>query len=295
MNSISAASGPAPLPAFRGPLIMLGAALMFTAMSSMVKLMPQAYTVWHVGFIRCFGGLVFMVLASASRCKHPFRGKKRSLLILRGITGSLAFVCVVTGMRILPLSTAVVLFYSYPVFAAFFGFLFYRDRISVFQLACMGALLAGVGVLFDFDFSGSTFGQVMVLAGAFFAGITVTLIQGLRSHNGPGVIFTYFCTMGALITAPLALAHPIVPSTAMEWTIILTMILSSVGGQLLMNQGFYYCKGFEGAAYMSTETVFAALVGICFMKDPVSVRFFLGGLLIVGSGLALNHYRSRHP
>jgi len=55
-----------------------------------------------------------------------------------------------------------------------------------------------------------------------------------------------------------------------------------------MNQGFFFCKGFEGAADMSSETVFTAIVGILFLNDPVSWRFLVGGTLIVGSGFVLN-------
>ena len=277
-----------------GPLLMLAAAILFTVMSAMVKLMPPQYNIWHLAFIRCFGGLLVMLVIS-ERGKNPFAGKRKPLLIARGLSGSLAFACVVSGMRILPMSTAIVMFYAYPVFAAFFGILFYREKISLYQLGCMAALVFGVGILFDFSLTGSTFGQVMVLIGAVFSGITVTLIQGLRSHNGPRVIFTYFCAMGSLLSAPMALSHPIIPATSMEWGMILLMVFSSVGAQLLMNQGFFYCKGFEGAAYMSMETVFAALVGILFMGDPVTFKFFAGGSIIVASGLALNAYRQRHP
>ena len=65
-------------------------------------------------------------------------------------------------------------------------------------------------------------------------------------------------------------------------------VLASATAQLMMNQGFFFCKGFEGGVYMSTETVFTAMVGIFLLDDPVSWRFFAGAVLILGSGLALN-------
>ncbi len=270
-----------------GPLLMLVAALLFTLMSTMVKLMPEGYTVLHIGFIRCFGGLVVLI-PLCSRGKNPYAGHNIPLLIFRGCTGSLAFFFVVTALRSLPISTAVVLFYAYPVFAAIFGLIIYREGISVMQIACMGILVAGVAVLFDFSFSGSAVGQAMAVIGAVFAGLTVTLIRSLRHRNGPAVIYLYFCTMGAFLTLPYMIAHPLMPASPMEWLMITGIILASIAAQLAMNQGFFYCKGFEGAAYMSMETVFTAIIGILFLGDPVSWRFFAGALLIVGSGLALN-------
>jgi len=278
-------------PQIAGPLYMIGAAMLFTLMSILVKLMPQGYTVWHIGFMRFMGGLV-MILVFFSGKGNPLRGHNIPLLIFRGCTGSLAFLAVVTAMRILPLSTASVLFYSYPVFAAFFGFMVYKEGINMRQIACMLALVAGVGVLFDFSFSGSTYGQAMAVAGALFAGLTVTLIRSLTENNGVVVIYFYFCVTGTLVTAFPCIADPIMPATPVEWMMIFGVVLSSLGAQLMMNQGFRFCKGFEGGVYMSTETLFTAVVGIFFLNDPVSWRFVVGAILILGSGLALNRLSS---
>ncbi len=266
---------------------MLSAAVLFTLMSTLVKLMPQGYTVWHLGFVRCFGGMVVLLTFFANK-KNPYKGHNTPLLILRGAFGAIAFFAVVTAVRILPISTAIVLFYSYPLFAALFGVMIYKEKISLYQAGCMAFLIAGVAVLFDFQLTGNVYGQIMAIAGAFFAGITVTLIRSLMEKNGPVIIYLYFCTVGTLLTLPKFLMEPIIPTSALEWAMIFGIVVFSVLAQLLMNKGFFFCKGFEGAAYMSGETVFTAIVGILFLNDPVSWRFIVGGVLIVGSGFALN-------
>jgi drug/metabolite transporter (DMT)-like permease len=270
-----------------GPLFMISAAILFTLMSSIIKLMPEAYTIWHIGFFRCLGGML-VLLTLFGRGKNPYKGHNTPLLILRGCTGAIGFFAVVTALRILPISTAIVLFYSYPVFAALFGFLIYKEKLNLSQAACIVVLAAGVGILFDFRLTGSAYGQMMAIIGAVFIGLTVTLIRSLREKNGPMVIYLYFCTMGTLVTLPKFIITPILPASAVEWAMILGIVLSSLTAQLLMNQGFFFCRGFEGSVYMSCETVFTAIVGIVFLSDPVSWRFFAGGVLIVGSGLALH-------
>ncbi len=274
-------------PQIAAPVFMVSAALLFTLMSTLVKLMPESYTIWHLGFVRCAGGML-VLLTLFGRKKNPYKGDNVPLLVLRGCTGSMAFFATVTALRILPMSTAIVLFYAYPVFAALFGFLIYKERLSLFQIGCIALLVAGVAVLFDFQLTGSTLGQVMALVGAVFAGVTVTLIRSLREKNGPVIIYLYFCTMGTLLTLPQFLTTPLIPASALEWAMVTGIILTSVIAQLLMNQGFFFCRGFEGAVYMSSEVVFTAIVGIFWLSDPVSWHFFVGGFLVVGSGLALN-------
>jgi drug/metabolite transporter (DMT)-like permease len=43
---------------------------------------------------------------------------------------------------------------------------------------------------------------------------------------------------------------------------------------------------------MSSEVVFTAVVGIVFLGDPATWRFWAGGLMILASGIALNRLRT---
>lgn len=269
---------------------MLSAAVLFTCMSMLVKLMPTPYSAWHIGFIRCFGGMCILI-TFFSGGRNPFKGHNIPLLIFRGFTGTLTFICAVTGLRMLPISTATVIFYSFPVFAAIFSFIIYKEELTACQILCMAAVLAGVAILFDFNLGGGFAGQLMSLLGGVFAGLTVTLIRSLRENNGPVIIYLYFCTAGSIVTLPAFLANPIIPGTILEWMMTAGIIITSVTAQLLMNQGFYYCRSWEGAVYMSSETVFTATAGIYILNDPVTWRFYAGASLIFLSGIILNRLK----
>jgi drug/metabolite transporter (DMT)-like permease len=277
--------------AVAGPLFMLSAALLFTVLNLLVKLLSPEYSVWHIGFFRFFGGLVVLWMIFG-RLRNPFKGNNIRLLIIRGCTGSVAFISIVTAIRLLPVSTALVIFYSYPAFAAIFSFLLYRERIGLAETACITMVIIGIGVLLDFRLAGGFFGQIMALVGGIFAGLTVTLIKELREKNGPVIIYFYFCIMGVLVTLPGFGMHPIFPSSPIEWTMILGIIFVSLAAQLLMNQGFYYCRGWEGGVLMSAEVIFTAVAGIVFLGDPTSLRFWIGAFMIFGSVVALNRLKA---
>jgi len=270
-----------------GPVYMLAAALLFTLMNILVKQLGPHFTVWHIGFIRFGGGMVLLVALSGLRV-NPFRGNNLRLLIIRGCTGTVAFLFLVTAIRLLPMSTALVIFYSYPAFAAVFALVLYGERVGVGHVGCIGLALAGVCVLFGAPLNGNLTGQIAALVGSIFAGLTVTLIRSLRATNGPAVIYLYFCTAGSLATLPYFLANPLIPADAMEWMFVPGIVLTSVAAQLLMNQGFYYCRGWEGGVLMSSEVVFTALAGIVLMGDPVGMHFYLGAALVMGSAAALS-------
>jgi len=279
--------------ALAGPLFMLSAALLFTALNLFVKLLGPQFNVWHIGFYRFFGGMV-VLLAIFGRRKNPYQGDNIRLLIIRGCTGSIAFISIITAIRLLPVSTALVLFYSFPAFSAIASFLIYGERIGKLETACIFLVMVGVAILFDFELSGGIFGQAIALVGGIFAGITVTLIRSLRETNGPVIIYLYFCTMGALVTLPMFALDPVLPANPVEGLMILGIIFSSVLAQLLMNQGFFYCRGWEGGVFMSSEVIFTAAVGIVFLGDQTTFQFWSGGLLIMFSIAALNRLKAGH-
>jgi drug/metabolite transporter (DMT)-like permease len=292
MGDPSEAQGPVRLDmTLAGPLFMLSAALLFALFNVIIKLLGPQFRAWDIGFYRFCGG-VLVLLAVFGRHRNPYQGHNIPLLIIRGCTGSVAFVLVVTAIRLLPVSTALVIFYSFPIFSAFFSFLLYGERVGALEIACIVAVVIGIVILFDLQLTESLFGQIFALAGGVFAGLTVTLIRSLREKNGPVIIYLYYCTIGTLVTLPKFLQHPVVPSTPVEWVMVLGIILISVAAQLLMNQGYFYCRGWEGGVFMSSEAVFTAIVGIVFLGDPATWRFWIGGLIILFSGVALNRLRA---
>ena len=270
-----------------GPLFMISAALLFTAMNVIVKLLNPAFMAWHIGFFRFFGGMLVIFLIFGKKA-NPSKGINIRLLIIRGCVGSVAFISMVTAIRFLPVSTAVVLYYSYPAFSAVAAYFIYGERIGWSEIICIAVVMLGIAVLFDLHLFGGMTGQLMAVIAGAFAGLTVTLIRTLRQNNGPVVIYLYYCIVGTLVTAPMFIAHPVFPTSATEWMMVLGIVFTSLAAQLLMNQGFFYCLGWEGGVFMSSEVIITAIIGIVFLGDPASWRFWTGGLLILGSAIVLN-------
>jgi drug/metabolite transporter (DMT)-like permease len=98
--------------------------------------------------------------------------------------------------------------------------------------------------------------------------------------------------VGTVVTLPFFLTDPLIPADFHEWILVLGIVFTSVFAQVLMNQGFFYCRGWEGGVLMSSEVLFTAIAGIVFMGDPTGVNFYLGAALIIGSVVALTRIRS---
>ena len=275
-----------------GALLMLAAALLFAVLDGLIKLLGPPFRVWDIAFYRFACGLAILLPILGWK-GNPFSGHDRKLLVVRGITGCGAFLALVAAIRLIPISTALVLFYSFPAFAAFFSPLIFKETITRGEFFFVFTALAGVAVLFDFSLHTALLGQALAVLGGGFAGLTVAIIKKLRETNGPVVIYLYFCLLGSLISLPPFMANPQIPKVPLEWLMLGGIVSSALAAQLLMNQGFRYCKSWEGGLFLMAEVVFTSILGILFLGEGMTWRFWLGGAMVLGSAVGLNRGNAR--
>lgn len=269
-----------------GPLYMLLSACWFTVMNLLLKQSMTDFGVWDIGFFRFLGGLIILV-ALFGRHGNPFRSPNTKLLLTRGCTGSIAFIFFIFSVRRLPVSTALMLLYAYPAFAALFSSWLYQEKVSRLAWLCMATVLTGVAVLVDPAGGVDVYGTIAGVLSAVFAGLTIAIIRRLKQTNGSVIIYLYFCVVGSMVTAPAFLLSPTVPATVPQALVCVGIVVSSVLGQLTMNHGFGYCRSWEGGLYLTSEVILTGLAGITLLGDPVGWRFFIGGALILGSAVII--------
>jgi drug/metabolite transporter (DMT)-like permease len=275
-----------------GPLLMLASAFTFALLDILIKIIGPEFRVWDIAFYRWGGGVVLMLLLFGWNGK-ALKTRNLKLMIVRSATGCIAFLCLTYAIRLIPVSTAMVLFYCFPAFAAIFSYILYGERITRNEIFCIVGTLCGVGLLFDLQLDGNFLGFVMAAIAGVFAGLTVCLIKKLGEKDGPAAIYFYFCILGAIVSFPAFVANPKIPSSGAEWLMVSGIAGCSIVAQLLMNQGFRYCKSWEGGLFLTSEIIFTAVFGICILGEFTGWRFWSGGLLILGSVLFLNHVKAK--
>lgn len=276
----------------KGVGLMLGAAFLFAILGLLIKLLGPEFRVWDIAIYR-FGGGVIVLQALFGWKQNLFKPHNLKMMLIRGITGSITFLTLILAIRLLPLSAAIVFFYSFPAFAAVFSPLLFGNRISMSDALCIAVTLIGVVILFDFKFAGGIFGQMMALLAAVFAGLTMTLIKELRETHGSVIIYFYFCLIGTAICIGPFSVNPQLPGIIWEWVIVGGIVFTSIVSQLMMTQGLRYCTSWEGGILMTSELVFVSIIGILILKEPVTWHFWLGGFLILSSAVVFNLLKGR--
>jgi drug/metabolite transporter (DMT)-like permease len=185
------------------------------------------------------------------------------------------------------LSNAIVLFYTFPLFVVFFSFLFFRTTIELGELSLIGLGLTGIYILINPGFHSFNTGYIFGILSSCIGGMAMVFAHKARQTNGPLIIYFYFCLVGGILSLPSFVRGFKIPN-AQHGILLISLSLTLLIGQVLMNYALKFCKASEGALIMMSEVVFAGVAAILIFRDPISLNFLIGAILIMGSGIGLN-------
>lgn len=266
--------------------LMLLSALIFSFADILTKHLSSFFLPTQIAFARfLIGGAILWPILSSKGIS--LRGNQTRILVLRGLFGTLSFFCLLKSIAMIPLSNAIVLLYTFPLFTFFFSFLFFRTGVEIGEIFLIGIGLLGIYIFVNPDFHSFNIGYIYGLLSGCLGGMAMVFIYKARQTNGPLIIYFYFCLIGGIISFPFWVQGFKIPEAHRGILLVLVALLLLIG-QLLMNHGFKYCKASEGSLILMSEIVFAGVAGVLLFKDPVTYHFIVGGFLIIGSGVGLN-------
>lgn len=276
-----------------GFMLMTLSAFFYALTDVVIKFVSPTVTATEIAFFRFSIGLAILVPLMVPK-GISFKVNRPWILLARGFSGTFAFLFLLKSIALIPLANAMVLFYTFPVFATFFSFLLFREPVRTGEIVLIATGMVGIYILMEPGSHPYNRGDIFALLGGCFAGFTVVLIRKLRESHGPLIIYLYFCLVGGILSFPLFLKEFTMPSLE-QFVVLIVLGVLFLAAQLFMNQGFKFCKASEGSVIMMSELVFVGIAGAFIFKEALSTGFFAGALLILGSGVGLNliHRRSR--
>jgi drug/metabolite transporter (DMT)-like permease len=272
--------------------LMVFAAFVYAISDIINKFLTSSLPIPEIFFVRFFlGGIILWPVLSYRRTS--LKGNHVRFLILRGIFGTLSFFFMLKSMTMIPLSLVMVLFYTFPIFVAFISSLWLGEKIGKKELFLIAIGLIGICILINPGSHAFNQGYVFGLLASLIGAMAMVMIRKARETNGAMIIYFYFCMVGGTLSFPFFLYHFKWPDLE-QGVLLLFLGLSLLIAQVMMNQAFKYCKAAEGSMVMMSEVVFTGIAGILLFKEQMTLHFWAGALLIVGSGFGLN-WMNRRP
>jgi drug/metabolite transporter (DMT)-like permease len=277
---------------------MLLSAFAFSLMTLFVKLAGARLPTQEIVLARALLTLLFTLIALWRAGVAPL-GSKRPLLWLRGVTGSLALVCVYYAVTHLPLAEATVLQYLYPPITAALAAWLLHERLNRVVFVCLGLGIAGILLVAQpsalFGLHSQPLPPLAIAAamgGAVLSSCAYVIVRKLGATEHPMVIVLYFPLIALPASLPGLLEHFVWPH-GLEWLWLLMVGVSTQVGQVSITRALSLDAASRTAAYSYVQVPLSALWGALFFDAWPNGYSVLGALLILtGALLNLRAHRS---
>ena len=215
----------------------------------------------------------------------PVRNRKK--IWTGSLLNALRMALYVLSYKLTTLTNAVILLYTWPLFALIIHAFTSREKLKVRELALL--LLAFSGVIFlnihkGFSLSGADMkGNLFMVISAFILAVVTLIFKGALKDHSEGEVLYFQNALGALIFIPILLFEvPGMPLSALFTGIFYGFSVGIIGFGCF----FIALKRlpvFQYGALGYVEVFFGVLFGILLLGEEVRWNIILGAALILTS------------
>ena len=264
---------------------MVLAGLCFSATGVFVKLSGEHVIVWTVIFGRsAVIAVMTFILSKIQKVSLSFKDPK--WLISRCITGFSAMACYFYAIPLIPLTTAVVLQWTSPLFVALFSGYLIKEKVSPFLFVCIGIAFTGTVLIISPSFKAVEINALYALASGILSALAYLSIRELRSTASSESVVFWFAIFCVIVSLPLS-AKELTTLSSYEIQVLVAVGITAGVGQIGMTRAFHAAKAAYIGAFSYSTVVVSWIYGLFIFDEVLSFWDMLGTLLIVGSGIIL--------
>jgi len=261
------------------------ASFFFSLMTVCVKKIDNRIPIYELVFFRSLLSLFITSWIINKRNLDPW-GNNKPLLVLRGIFGTIALVCIFYAVRNMPLNISTVIQYTYPIFISIFAGILINEKIT--KNLIIASITGWLGILIilnpsqlsslNIELNNLTIG--IAFLGAISTSLAYIAVKKLSSTEDVFVIIKYFPLISVITLSPIVLINWVTPNiNDLIW--IIGIGLFTQAGQTFLTLGIKKLQTSEAATINYLQVFFGSLWGILFFNELININFIMGSLLVL--------------
>ena len=266
-------------------LWMIFGSVCFGTMNALVKWTSDHADVWMIVMVRS-AVIAMAVGAFAASRGISLRVNDPKTMLLRCTVGLVAMIMYFTALGRIPIGQAVTLQYTGPLFVALLSGRILSERVSPGVAILVVTAFAGIVLIISPDMSSVEPDALLALGSGFFAALAYMYVRELRKTDSPATVvfwFAIFSVAGTIVqSAPDILS--------LDRTTIAALVgvgIGAGGGQVGITMAYHKANAAWVSAFSYLTVLVAAFWGYAYFEESLSTADLVGGILIVGSGIAL--------
>lgn len=277
-----------------GVIMIILSAFCFACMNILVRLAGDIPSVQKSFFRNLVAAGFAGAIIGREHMALQVKKEARLSLAARCIFGTIGILCNFYAVDHLLVADASILNKLSPFFAIVFSYFLLRERLTLFQAACVGTAFAGCLFVVKPGFQNAALVPALIgVCGGLGAGIAYTMVRrlGTMGIQGPVIVF-YFSMSSCLIVVPWIVIH-FAPMSFRQLLILLAAGLCAAGGQFSITKAYTYAPAKKISIYDYSQIIFATMLGYLMFGEIPDGYSFVGYTLIVAASLVMFVYNRR--
>ena len=261
------------------------ASFFFSLMTVCVKKIDNRIPIYELVFFRSLLSLLITSLIINKKNLNPW-GKNKPLLILRGILGTIALVCIFYAIKNMPLNISTVIQYTYPIFISIFAGVLINEKIT--KNLIIASITGWLGILIilnpyqlsSLNIELNKFTVLIAFLGAISTALAYITVKKLSSTEDIFIIIKYFPLISVITLSPIVFFNWVTPNiNDLIWIIGIGMFTQA--GQTFLTIGLKKLPTSEAARINYLQVLFGSLWGILFFNELININFIFGAVLVL--------------
>ena len=261
------------------------ASFFFSLMTFCVKNIDERIPIYELVLFRSLLSLMITFFIIKLKNINPL-GNNKKLLILRGVLGTLALICIFYAIRNMPLSISTVIQYTYPIFISIFAGIFINEKIT--RNIIFALIIGWIGIfvilkpsqLSNISVEIEKISISIAFLGAIFTALAYVTVKKLSFTEDIYVIIEYFPLVSFITLLPVVLINWVTPNwNELVWIIGIGVFTQF--GQTFLTIGLKNLPASEASTINYLQVLFGSIWGVLFFSEIINIKFFLGALLVL--------------
>ena len=261
------------------------ASFFFSLMTVCVKKIDNRITIYELVFFRSLLSLFITSLIINKKNLNPW-GKNKPLLILRGILGTIALVCIFYAIKNMPLNISTVIQYTYPIFISIFAGVLINEKIT--KNLIIASITGWLGILIilnpyqlsSLNIELDKFTVSIAFLGSISTALAYITVKKLSLTEDIFIIIKYFPLISVITLSPIVFFNWVTPNiNDLIW--IIGIGIFTQAGQTFLTIGLKKLPTSEAARINYLQVLFGSLWGILFFNELININFIVGAVLVL--------------
>jgi drug/metabolite transporter (DMT)-like permease len=207
-------------------------------------------------------------------------------MFLRCTVGLIAMILYFSALARIPIGQAVTLQYTAPLFVALLSGTIIAEKVQTAVIAVVVVAFAGIVLIVSPDLSSVEPDAMLALGSGFFAALAYIYVRQLRkTDSATSVVFWFaaFSVAGSIIQA----APNLFTLDTEALAALVGVGIGAGGGQVGITMAYHRANAAWVSAFSYLTVIIATIYGFILFDESLATSDYIGGLLIIGSGIVL--------